>query len=185
MTLNRIFPVFWCVKMKFCLLSLSQWFKTNFRFLFVSRNDLKRYFACSLFHWYRPNSEGMIFHFILFCILRYIFYDQWNPYEKWLLSLYLFLTRGIEASRPAQKCGRSMKKKENSNIYVMYIVWPLYMRCSIAMLFTCVLVLSHPVVKGGRGHVWNTNRCKKQPDTGWAKTNKEDTCGRELARNSV
>ncbi len=28
-------------------------------------------------------------------------------------------------------------------------VWTLYMRCSIDILFTCVLVLSRPVVKGG------------------------------------
>jgi hypothetical protein len=29
------------------------------------------------------------------------------------------------------------------------------------------------------------DRWDKQQDTGWAKTNKEDTCGRELARDSV
>jgi hypothetical protein len=32
----------------------------------------------------------------------------------------------------------------------------------------------------GRQNHWD-----KQQDTGWAKTNKEDTCGRELARGSV
>jgi hypothetical protein len=29
------------------------------------------------------------------------------------------------------------------------------------------------------------NRWGKQQDTGWAKTNKKNTCGRELARGSV
>ncbi len=38
----------------------------------------------------------------------------------------------------------------DSTIYVMYIcVWLLYTRCSIDVLFTCVIVFSHPVVKGG------------------------------------
>jgi hypothetical protein len=37
----------------------------------------------------------------------------------------------------------------------------------------------------GRVHVSNMNCWNKQQDTGWAKTNKEDTCGRELARGSV
>ncbi len=45
-----------------------------------------------------------------------------------------------------------MKKKLNSNIYVMQIDVTIYMRCSIAILFTCLLVLSRSVGKGGFTH---------------------------------
>ncbi len=54
------------------------------------------------------------------------------------------------------------------------------------MLFTCALVLSCAGGKGGYmceiwivGTSWN-----EQQDTGWARINKEDTCGREPARGS-
>ncbi len=54
----------------------------------------------------------------------------------------------VEASRPAQEYGISIKKKLDSNNYVMYIC-SLFMRCSAPILFTCIAVLSHLVVKGG------------------------------------
>ncbi len=42
------------------------------------------------------------------------------------------------------------------------------------MMFTCIKVTSHLVVKGGL-HVLNMNRWDKQQAAGWAKTNKVDT----------
>ncbi len=46
------------------------------------------------------------------------------------------------------------------------------------IVYLCASV-KRPVVKG------NTNHWNKKQDTGWAKTNKEDPCRRELARGSV
>jgi hypothetical protein len=42
-----------------------------------------------------------------------------------------------------------MKNKLNSNIYVKSIYVTMYMRCGIAMLFTCILVLSRSVAREG------------------------------------
>ncbi len=36
-------------------------------------------------------------------------------------TLQVFPTRGIGASRPAQRCRRSTKNREDNNIYVRYI----------------------------------------------------------------
>ncbi len=54
----------------------------------------------------------------------------------------------IGASQPAQECGRLIRKKLNSSNYVMYLC-PLYIRCHVPILFTCIAVLIRLIVKGG------------------------------------
>jgi hypothetical protein len=55
---------------------------------------------------------------------------------------------------------------------VMYICVYVYVRCGMAILFTCTSVLSCPASK----EEWeqNLSRWSKQQDTGWAKTNKKN-----------
>jgi hypothetical protein len=76
----------------------------------------------------------------------------------------LFPTKGIGASQIVWKKYIVADKRDRGQpnsveevwrrewiVIIMWCryVWPLYMRCSIAILFTCVLMLSCPVVKGG------------------------------------
>jgi hypothetical protein len=55
-------------------------------------------------------------------------------------------TGRVWASLPAKA---SIKKRKNSNIYVMYIGVSMYVSCSTAMLFTCTLTRSRPVSNEG------------------------------------
>jgi hypothetical protein len=77
----------------------------------------------------------------------------WIRYDSTYLDVdilvQLFPAERIGTSRPSQRCRRTMKKEMNSNVNVMKICVAIYMRCSIVILFTCVLVLSCLVGKGG------------------------------------
>ncbi len=48
----------------------------------------------------------------------------------------------------------------------------MYVRCGMAVLFTCTLVLDCPASE--EGWAWNLSRWSKQQDTGWTKTNKKN-----------
>ncbi len=82
-------------------------------------------------------------------------------------TIYSCSRRRVGASRPAQECGRTMKKMLNSNNCVMYtcvrciwdVAWPHCLMCIGVKPSSCQ----------GRVHVWNMNRWDKQQDTGWAK----------------
>ncbi len=85
------------------------------------------------------------------------------------------MSDGKSLSQPAcqrkwKKC--TVKKRINSNINVMYACVSVYIRCGIAVLFTCTSVLSQPTSK--EEWTWNLIRWNKQQDTGYAKTNKKN-----------
>jgi hypothetical protein len=58
---------------------------------------------------------------------------------------FVHVSDGKVLSQPAcQEEWRSVKKRKNSNIDVMYICVPMCVSCSATMLFTCTLVRSRP-----------------------------------------
>ncbi len=90
---------------------------------------------------------------------------------------FLFPSWVVGASRPAQECRRSVKKALDSNNYVMYIrTCLLCMRCSIPILFTCIAVISCPVVWEG---VHVKYEYLRQTTSYWVGQNEQGRCKME------
>ncbi len=63
--------------------------------------------------------------------------------------------KGLDLPTRQGKWKKCRKKSKNSNAYVMYICVPC-VSCNVVMLFTCLLVRSHPDSKEGV-------RCETRP----------------------